>query len=892
MVSPIKRSSYQPPPYAVDTVSLVVAIYDDHAVVHARLGVRSLTDAQVPLILNGAGGAVLDALSVDGKQVDVEALNPSSGRIAVPIGIACGKEAVVETVTTINPYENTALEGLYLSGDMLCSQCEPEGFRHITWHPDRPDVLGVYTTRIEAPSRYPILLANGNLIDEGRLEGDRHYAVWHDPHPKPSYLFAMVAGDLEQVSGHFKTMDGREVTLKIYVEAGNTHRTHHAMQSLKRAMAWDEKAYGFIYDLDIFMIVAVSHFNMGAMENKGLNIFNSKFILADDETASDADLERVEGIIAHEYFHNWTGNRITCRDWFQLTLKEGLTVYRDQEYTADTYSRGVKRTDDVALLRAIQFPEDNGPTAHPIRPEEYSEINNFYTPTVYEKGAEVIRMLATLLGHEGFMKGMGLYVERHDGEAVTCEDFIAAMANANDTNLDVFSRWYSQAGTPQIEITRAYDAKTQQLTLTMHQHLKPSAAATPRLPLVIPVRLGLVGADGKDVAFRLGDGGEVTYEATLIIDKAEAVFTLSDVPIEAVPSYLRGFSAPVILSTDLDGDDYRHLLAGDKDVFGRWDASQILMTEIVRLSVESASDEAIQSQISTLAQGFIDVLGDKRLDATEKAQMLRPPPQSVLETVIARPDPLAIWHARRQLMVGLGKRLGNTITPLLKIFEDKAFEGGAFEGGAFEEGDNLDRHERALAVRLLGLAVLGEGLEGDKAAQAKRFAVHRNMTLAEGALMALNQTEHGSIGGEIRAQALGDFVAKWADNSLVIEKWFALEASAPFVSTPEHCERLMQNPAFDARNPNKLRSVLGVFGAVNTPHFHADDGSGYDFLARHIIQIDSLNPQVATRLVLPLSRFAPYSQDRQDMMKAALLRIKDAGNISNDLLEIVGKALN
>ncbi|HCV63614.1 MAG TPA: aminopeptidase N, partial [Alphaproteobacteria bacterium] len=467
-------------------------------------------------------GMRLDSLTINGEVEDTSTFDTSAGRIEVTIP----DEAVVETVTTIDPFTNSALEGLYLSGGMLCTQCEPEGFRRITWHPDRPDVLGVFTTRIEAPASYPVLLANGNLIEEGTMEGGRHFAVWHDPFPKPSYLFAMVAGDLDHVTDHYTTMDGRDVELRIYVEHGNAHLTGHAMESLKRSMKWDEDVYGLAYDLDIFMIVAVSHFNMGAMENKGLNIFNSKFILADQETASDGDLIRVEAIVAHEYFHNWTGNRITCRDWFQLTLKEGLTVYREQEFTADLNSRVVKRSDDVALLRAIQFPEDNGPTAHPIRPEEYSEINNFYTPTVYEKGSEVIRMIATILGHDGFMQGMKRYVESHDGAAVTCEDFILAMEQANDADLGQFRRWYSQAGTPRLEITCHYDDQATTLSLNLRQALPETAAHTPRQPLVIPVRLGLVGPQGETVPVRVGDGQDgiepPVDEAVVVLNGAES----------------------------------------------------------------------------------------------------------------------------------------------------------------------------------------------------------------------------------------------------------------------------------------------------------------------------------------------------------------------------------
>ena len=866
----IQRADYTPPAHSVDRVNLTIAIHADHAVVTSRLETRRCGDG--PLVLRGGDGMRLDSLTINGEVEDTSTFDTSAGRIEVTIP----DEAVVETVTTIDPFTNSALEGLYLSGGMLCTQCEPEGFRRITWHPDRPDVLGVFTTRIEAPASYPVLLANGNLIEEGTMEGGRHFAVWHDPFPKPSYLFAMVAGDLDHVTDHYTTMDGRDVELRIYVEHGNAHLTGHAMESLKRSMKWDEDVYGLAYDLDIFMIVAVSHFNMGAMENKGLNIFNSKFILADQETASDGDLIRVEAIVAHEYFHNWTGNRITCRDWFQLTLKEGLTVYREQEFTADLNSRVVKRSDDVALLRAIQFPEDNGPTAHPIRPEEYSEINNFYTPTVYEKGSEVIRMIATILGHDGFMQGMKRYVESHDGAAVTCEDFILAMEQANDADLGQFRRWYSQAGTPRLEITCHYDDQATTLSLNLRQALPETAAHTPRQPLVIPVRLGLVGPQGETVPVRVGDGQDgiepPVDEAVVVLNGAESNVTLHDVPKGTVPSLLRGFSSPVQLTTNLTDTDRLHLLAHDGDAFCRWDAGQVLMLEAIRAILQDGKDVATtREKVERLAAGFTATLGDNRLDGAEKAQILRPPSQSVLEGMIPNPDPVLIWQARQNLLKMLGVAMADDITAML----DSLMTG---------KGQNTAQG-RALIIRLLGLAVMADLNGAEDTALA--LSSHRNMTLAEGALAALNQTS-----GDARAEALKAFADKWADSSLVMEKWFALEASDPCVSTPEHCEALMQHPAFDPGNPNKLRSVLSVFGAMNTANFHANDGSGYAFLARHIASIDQRNPQVAARIALPLTRFSSYADDRQAMMKSALAHIMSKGDISPDLQEVVSKALN
>ena len=857
----IKRSDYKAPSFAIDSVHLKIAIYDDRAIVTSRMEVRRINDG--PLVLYGGKEMGLDRLAIDDVAQKLSEFDLSSGEISIDTP----DEAVVETITTIHPQTNTTLEGLYLSGDMYCTQCEPEGFRHITWYPDRPDVMSVFTTRIEAPKEMPVLLSNGNLVEEGALEGGRHFATWHDPFKKPSYLFAMVAGDLDHVKDSYTTTDGREVDLRIYVEHGNAHRTAHAMDSLKRSMKWDEDVYGLSYDLDIFMIVAVSHFNMGAMENKGLNIFNSKFILADKETATDTDLERVEGIVAHEYFHNWTGNRITCRDWFQLTLKEGLTVYRDQEFTADMHSRGVKRADDVALLRAIQFPEDSGPTSHPIRPEEYAEINNFYTPTVYEKGAEVIRMIATILGEEGFMKGMALYVDRHDGEAATCDDFVAAMADANDADFTLFKRWYSQAGTPELSIKRKEGEGT--LTLSFKQKTKKTSAETERNPVVIPIKLGLVGPDGQAVPVKVSAEDKGSDTTTFVLDDEKDQLTLHDVPAGTVPSYLQGFSAPVRLKSDLSDDEMLHLLGADKDPFARWDAGQSLM--LSALTADDMAEDGMTGQLDGLAEGLTKMLADPALDGAEKAQILRLPSQVIVEAAHTTPDPYDVWCKRRKMMRELSHKMAE---PIMTGLEDLT-----------ARADDLTAQERALYGRLIGYAVLGylEGAEG----MAGQMANHENMTLSEAGIAALNQ-----IDGEVREDALEKFAARWQDNALVMEKWFAQEASAPLVGTPDHCDALMQHPAFDANNPNKLRSVLSVFAAMNTPNFHAEDGSGYRYIAKHIAEIDGRNPQIAARMVLPLTRFGQYDEERKAMMKGALVMIKNSHELSTDLSEVINKALN
>ena len=853
----IKRDAYQAASFAVDSVYLTILIYDDRTIVTGRLEISR--QSKGPLVLNGSADMSLDRITVDGVSYNLQSLDPSSGEILLNVP----DHAVVETVSTIHPHSNTALEGLYLSGDMLCTQCEPEGFRHITWYPDRPDVMSVFTTRIEAPKSLPVLLSNGNLVEEGVLDDHRHFAVWHDPFKKPSYLFAMVAGDLDHVQDHYITKDGRNVDLRIYIEHGDAHRTAHAMDSLKRSMKWDEDVYNFSYDLDIFMIVAVSHFNMGAMENKGLNIFNSKFVLADMETATDTDLERVEGIVAHEYFHNWTGNRITCRDWFQLTLKEGLTVYRDQEFTADMHSRGVKRADDVALLRAIQFPEDNGPTAHPIRPEEYSEINNFYTPTVYEKGAEVIRMIATMLGHVGFMKGMALYVSRHDGDAATCDDFTSAMADANNVDLTRFKRWYVQAGTPDLTITRS-PVKDGAITFSFAQKTAQTAAKTATDPVVIPIKMGLIGPDGKAVPLKVSQDNKGQDNVTFILDQYHDKLTLYDVPEGSVPSYLQGFSAPVNLHSDRSDDEMLHLLSSDRDSFARWDASQSLM-----LSALTADD--MDSRIEGLAFGLGKMLNEKSLDGAEKAQILRLPSQVIVEAAYAKPDPYQIWCNRRKVMREISQKLAGPMMDKLETLNKKA--------------NTLSPQNRALFSRLLGFAVLGN-LDGGEA-MAARIADHKNMTLSEAGIAALNQ-----IDGQMREEALAKFADRWSDNPLVMEKWFAHEASAPMIGTPQHCDNIMAHPAFDLNNPNKLRSVLSVFASLNIPNFHAEDGSGYQYIAKNIAKIDKRNPQISARMVLPLTRFSCYQEERKAMMKGALVMIRNSAEISKNLSEVISKALD
>ena len=863
-----RREDYTPPAFLVTAVDLNIDIHDLGSIVTTKLAVTPNPAAGGAGILHLDGrGLELKSISVDGKSLaDTDYSHDESGLQITGLTGAC----VVETIAKCHPETNTALEGLYLSGGMYCTQCEPEGFRRIGFYPDRPDVMSIFTVRLEAARTYPQLLSNGNLIETGNCGTDRHFAIWHDPHPKPSYLFAAVVGDLDCAVDSFQTMSGRRVDLHIYVEKGNVGLTHHAMDSLKRSMRWDEEVYGLEYDLDLFQIVAVSHFNMGAMENKGLNIFNSKFVLADPKTATDTDLHRVESIIAHEYFHNWTGNRVTCRDWFQLTLKEGLTVFRDQCFSADMHDAGLQRADDVSMLRAAQFPEDRSPTAHPIRPESYREINNFYTATVYEKGAEVIRMLAGYLGKDGFRRGTDLYFKRHDGAAVTCDDFVAALADANGVDLSGFAGWYSQAGTPELTASRVAIDDDQAFAIEFTQTIPETMAKTPRLALPIPVRLGLVGDDGAIVPFRLSaDAPYLDEQVILVTGKThlQPIFPASSGKI--VPSLLRNFSAPVILKDDLSSSERLHLMAHDADMFNRWDAAQTLLADQILAIADDPKLGVDETAIAALAKAYANSLADPDLLDMFKSGLLALPAISVLESRMTPADPVALFHARRAVEAALGRMLAPQIKSALT--DENVAIMAKTDGG------------RALLNRLLGLAIAA----GDNAAieRAANQVHDQNMTLSQGALMALNHCDHPA-----RAIALQAFHDRWQDSPLVMEKWFMMESMSLVSGTIARLGELMAHPAFDANNPNKLRSVLGAFMTGNPVHFYADDGSGFDFIGDCLIDIDARNPQLAARMALPLTRMAQYAPDRRAKMGAVLQKIQKQAQ-SNDLREVIDKAL-
>ncbi len=848
----IYRSDYTPIDWQVLKTGLDVSIYADKAVISITLSLKANAANPAPLVLFGEQMELLE-VQLDG------AICPSQryqleGHILRFSDLP--ETCTLKVTSQTNPYTNTALEGLYASGDMLCTQCEPEGFRRIAFYPDRPDVMSIFTTRIEADKSFPNLLSNGNLLETGDVGENRHYAIWHDPHPKPSYLFALVAGDLECVAEQFNTISGRTVDLHIYVEHGNGHLTTHAMDSLKASMKWDEDVYGLEYDLDLFQIVAVSHFNMGAMENKGLNIFNSKFVLADANTATDDDLGRVESIIAHEYFHNWTGNRVTCRDWFQLTLKEGLTVFRDQCFSADMHDAGVKRIEDIKTLRTIQFSEDASPTAHPIRPERYAEINNFYTPTVYEKGAEVIRMMHTVLGAEKYRKGIDIYFERHDGQAVTCDDFIAALDSAADEDIEKFSSWYKQAGTPHLHVTRPTKD-----SLRFMQSLADTQAKTSTEPMPIPVRLAMITREGVQAEFSVNQGPMAAEHLVMVEDKSLEI-SLSSTACDitaATPSLLRHFSAPVRLHDDLTLDEIVHLSCFDTDKVNKAEAFQKLYLKAL---TSSAKDEAKAGLMRAVKQ----LLADDGISDEFKAMCLELPSQSELEQAVQPADPIMLFQARH----GLAEALGDGCAQW-------------FEGYVAEP-----LHQQSSGSRALLQKVIYFGVQAGNSAvitMAEKLAQSENMTVTMAALRALNLMD-----GQARMNAMQAFYDKWSDNALVLEKWFALQAASPHLDGIAGLETLLAHEKYDPKNPNKVRSVLGSFVSANVLHFHENGGSGYQFIASQLLELDKRNPQIASRLGIALTRFSNYHPARQAQFCDAL-HFLNKHSLSKDLNEVVTSGL-
>jgi aminopeptidase N len=871
---PVRLSEYRPPDWLVETVDLDVKLHPRQAPVRATLKLKPnpAAGAPAPLHLDG-DGLTLVALKLDG-----ELLAP--GRyVAAPDGLTIAQPPrrpfTLEIETLVDPSANTQLSGLYRSSGTYCTQCEAEGFRRITYFPDRPDVMAVYTTRIEADkTETPVLLANGNLRDSGDLPGGRHFAVWHDPWPKPSYLFAMVGGRLGHIEDRFVTMSGRKVALRIYVEPGKQDLAGHALTSLKRAMRWDEQAFGREYDLDVFMIVAVSDFNMGAMENKGLNIFNDKFVLASPETATDDDFLRIEAIIAHEYFHNWTGNRITCRDWFQLCLKEGLTVFRDQEFTADQGSRVVTRIGDVRGLRAQQFVEDAGPLAHPVRPELYREINNFYTTTVYEKGAELVRMIRTLLGPRLFRKGMDRYFERHDGEAATVEQFVQCFADASGRDFSQFMRWYSQAGTPEVVASGSYDARAQTYRLDLAQTVPPTPGQSDKEPMVIPLLTGLLASDGRDLPLKVA--GKPVDRGLLVLEQPAQSFLFEDVGERPVLSINRGFSAPVKLAANLGPDDQRMIAARDGDPFNRWQAVQTLATTLLVGNVArlraSRDPEADEGLLDALAA----ILGDSRLEPAFIAEVLIPPSEADIAREIGRDiDPDAIFRARAGLRTLIGLHLNGALTA--------AYNSLASTGPYSPDAASAGR--RMLRNVCLDLLAATQEPHAIKLA-ARQYENARNMTDRMAALATLSL----HVVPE-RNAALDDFYQRYRDNPLIVDKWLALQATAPDSATLDRVRALTSHPAFSMSNPNRVRSLIGAFAHSNPTQFNRPDGAGYEFVADRILQLDPANPQVAARMATAFRSWRTLEANRRARAQAALQRLASTPKLSRDVGDIAERAL-
>jgi aminopeptidase N len=869
----IKLKDYQPPRYLIDTVDLEFDLQEQGTRVIGRLGIRRNPKGEGgPLYLHGEGlqpvWVRLDGreLEADRYRIDEESLTLSDPPEAF----------VLESEVIIAPEDNTALEGLYRSGGMFCTQCEPEGFRKITWFVDRPDVMACFTVRIEADkSRYPVLLSNGNPRESGDLPGGRHYAVWDDPIPKPSYLFALVAGDLRHVEDRHTTSSGREVRLRIYVEPENIDRCDHAMRSLINAMRWDEDKYGREYDLDVYNVVAVNDFNMGAMENKGLNVFNSKYVLARPDTATDRDFLGIEGVIAHEYFHNWTGNRITCRDWFQLSLKEGFTVFRDQEFSADMGARGVKRIEDVRLLRAHQFAEDSGPMAHPVRPASYIEINNFYTVTVYEKGAEVVRMQANLLGPETFRKATDLYFERHDGQAVTTEDFVRCMADASGQDLSQLQHWYDYAGTPELTVSGRYDAAAATYTLEFQQSVPDTPGQTDKPPFLVPVVTGLLGKTGNDLPVRLEDAPQALTRHTLQLTRAQQRFVFHGVDEEPVPSLLRGFSAPVKLAFDYSDDQLMFLMANDSDGFNRWDAAQTLSRRVL-LDMVAQGREGWQMQVPDgLVRAFRGALQSEGAEPALIAEVLSLPGIGYLGDFMDTVDIDGLYLAREAVRAAVGQALRHELYQVYEAMRDD----GEYRPTPAAIG------RRSLKNRVLAYLMAAEDAQGGLLCESQYRAQH-NMTDVMAALALLADSEHPS-----REQTLADFEGRWQADPLVMDKWFAVQAMSGREDTLGQVRRLMNHPAFSMRNPNRVRALIGSFANANPVRFHAADGSGYAFLGEQVLALDPANPQIAARLLRAISRWRRYDEGRQAQMRAALEAVV-ATKVSRDVYEIAVKSLD
>ena len=889
----IYLKDYKVPPFLIEETHLHVDIHEDVTTVTTTLKVVRNPEAEaedaVNLVLDGSKDLDTQSIAIDGRVLTSNEYQIDTAELSI---FEAPDTFELTTSVQIKPQDNTALEGLYKSGDMFCTQCEAEGFRNITWYLDRPDVMSRYTTTVVADKKsYPVLLSNGNDIDRGE-DGGRHWVTWQDPFMKPAYLFALVAGDLQHIEDEFVTMSGRKVTLRIFTEAHNIDKVDYAMVSLKNAMKWDEAVYGREYDLDIFMIVAVESFNMGAMENKGLNVFNTSCVLARPDTTTDAAYQRVESVVAHEYFHNWSGNRVTCRDWFQLSLKEGFTVLRDQQFSSDMGSPTVCRVNDVAVLRSAQFAEDAGPMAHPIRPDAFIEINNFYTATVYEKGAEVVGMIRTLLGAEQFRAGSDLYFDRHDGQAVTTEDFVKAMEDANGVDLSQFRVWYRQAGTPVLDVTGDYDKSAKTFTLNVAQSCPATPGQEDKDVYHLPLKIGLLDHEGNDIRFPVMDldvaniDDTAGFSAVLNVSEKEQKYVFRGIESAPTPSLLRGFSAPVKLDYSYSRDDLTFLMSHDSDGFNRWEAGQRLAVDVIQEMVGQIEAGATPSVDERLVSAFdvnltqaVDGDRDPALDKAMIAHMLVLPAASYLTQLSEVANIDAIHQARSLVRNTIAKKLGGLLLSVYKMNQKKV----AYEANAEQ-----------IAERSLKNVALAYLMQPDDTEMVQlcvgQFTTANNMTDTSAALRSLV----GSAADAAQApkkKALADFYNRWVNEALVVDQWFAIQASCPLPGTLDQVKTLMSHEAFDIKVPNRMRAVIGQFAAANMMNFHAADGGGYVFLADQVIELNAINPQMAARILAPLTRWKKFDVGRQVKMKDELQRILDVDGISPDVYEIVTKSL-
>jgi len=863
----IYLKDYQPPDFLIDSVELDFLLGEEYTRVRSTLSVTRNGSHSRPLTLDGESLS-LRRIEVNGRRLDSTEYTATGDKLVLNMVL---EQFRVFTEVTIHPQDNMTLSGLYRSSGNFCTQCEAEGFRRITYFLDRPDVLARYKTSITADKKlFPVLLSNGNLIDAQELEHGTHRAVWQDPFPKPSYLFALVAGDLAHIRDAFTTQSGREVDLYIYTQHHNVDKCGHAMNSLKKAMRWDEEVYGREYDLDLYMIVAVDDFNMGAMENKGLNIFNSRYVLAKPETATDADYEAIEGVIAHEYFHNWSGNRVTCRDWFQLSLKEGFTVFRDQEFSADMGSRGVQRIKDVNMMRVYQFVEDSGPMSHPVRPQSYQEINNFYTVTVYNKGAEVVRMLHNLLGAEGFRRGTDYYFERFDGQAVTTDDFISAMERCNDIDLSRFSRWYDQAGTPVLDLTQSYDEKAGTYTLQVEQSCPPTPGEELKQPFHIPLTVAMFSANGD--LMETGPNG--AQQSVLAVTRENERFVFKNIPSRPVLSALRGFSAPVKVNIDYTEDELYFLMVHDNDPFARWEAAQRLSTNVALGLVKRIQRKQKLHIDEHYTGAVLALLESDEKDLALLSQLLKLPSETYISEFLDVIDPDAVYRARTHLKATLGLLLRDRLVDVYNRYDGEPYATSA---------DSMGR--RSLKNTCLDF------LSGTDSIEARNLAINQfrtahNMTDTMAAMAAVNDSP-----GTERTQVLQEFHATWKHDALVIDKWLSLQATCGLPGTLDHVIEMAGHASFNIHNPNRIRALVGSFAHGNNVQFHDKTGRGYEFIAGFVSRLDQVNPQVAARLATAFQTWRRYDDKRQDLMRTELEGILDHHDVSNDVKEIVTKAL-